>query len=209
MIGGAPPDSLLGYCERYAADYTSLSNFIGLINAQTGMDILASVARHMLLVGDGRYIYTVWSAIYDLTAGGLNICPGTQYGNLERFDLDVVRDLKLVKSRIKPRKLKKGDKFELVTQVKYNSPRPSKNTTVRYYLSKNKVMDGDSIFLTKRRFKSLKSKKNRTLQIERYLNKPVETGSYYLVTVVDEEGRNNDPKLKNNKFVSKSKVTIQ
>jgi hypothetical protein len=105
MIGGAPPDSLLGHCERYAAVYSTLHNYHGLINKQIGMDILGSVARYVLPVGDGRYIYTVWSAIYDLTRGGLNF---------------------------------------------NNSPRPSKNTSVRYYLSKRKIIDGDAIFLTKR-----------------------------------------------------------
>jgi hypothetical protein len=209
MIGGAPPDSLLGHCERYATVYASLHSYNGLIDKQIAMDILGSVSRYMLPVGDGRYLFTVWSAIYDLTDGGLDVCPGTQYGNLERFDLDMIRDLKLVRSRVQPKKLQKGDKFELITQIKNSSPRPSKNTTVRYYLSKNKAMDENAILLTKRSFKSLKSKKRRTLQIERFLNRSLDPGSYYLVTVVDEEGRNNDPKPKNNKFVWKTKVTIQ
>lgn len=209
MIGGAPPDSLLGHCERYAAVYTELHNHNGLINMQIGMDILGSVSRYMLPVGDGRFIYTVWSAIYDLTDGRLNICPGTQYGNLESFRLDMIRDLKVVKSRITPKRLQKGDKFELTTQIRNNSPRPSKSTTIRYYLSKKKTIDDTAILLTKRSFKSLKSKKKRSLQIERFLNKPIEAGSYYLVTVVDEEGLNNDPKPKNNKFVWNNKVTIQ
>jgi hypothetical protein len=209
MIGGAPPDTLLGHCERYAAVYTALHNYNGLINKQIGMDILGSVSCYMLPIGDGRFIYTVWSAIYDLTDGGLDVCPGTQYGNLERFALDMVRDLKLVRSRIKPKKLQKGDKFELITQIKNNSPRPSKSTSIRYYLSKKKTIDESAILLTRRSFKTLKSKKKRTLHIERFLNKSVEAGSYYLVTVVDEEGRNNDPKPKNNRFVWKDKVTIQ
>jgi hypothetical protein len=63
--------------------------------------------------------------------------------------------------------------------------------------------------VTKRSFKALKFKKKRTLQIERFLNKSIEAGDYYLVTIVDEEGHNNDPKPKNNKYVWKSKVTIQ
>ena len=209
MIGGAPPDSLLGYCLRYATVYTSLYHYNGLINVQTGMDILGSVARYMLPVGDGRYIYTVWSAIYDLTGGELNVCPGTQYGNLERFNLDMVCDLKLKKSRMKPYHLQRGDKFELITEIQNNSPRPSKNTAVRYYLSKKKTIDEDAILLTKRSFKALQSKKKRTLQVERFLNKSVQAGKYFLVTVVDEEGHNNDPKPKNNKFVWKSKVTIK
>jgi hypothetical protein len=209
MIGGASPDTLLGHCDRYAAVYTALHDNNGLINAQIGMDILGSVSRYMLPTGDGRFIYTVWSAIYDLIDGRLNICPGTQYGNLERFGLDMIRDLKLVRSRIEPKKLKQGDKFELITQIKNNSPRPSKATTVRYYLSKKKAIDGDAILLAKRSFKSLKSKKKRSLQIERFMNKSVEAGSYFLVTIVDEESRNNDPKPKNNKFVWKNEVTIQ
>ncbi len=52
-------------------------------------------------------------------------------------------------------------------------------------------------------------KRMRMLQIERILNKSVKAGSYFLVTVVDEEGRNNDPKPKNNKFVYTSKVTVK
>jgi hypothetical protein len=209
MIGGAPPDSLLGHCERYAAVYTALHNFKGLITPQIGMDILGSVARYMLPVGDGRYIYTVWSAIYDLTDGGLNVCPGTEYGNLEKFNLDMVRDLKLVKSRISPKKLQKGDKFELITEIKNNSPRPSKVTIVRYYLSKKKIIDENAILLAKRSFKSLRSKKKRALQIERYLKKTIEPGTYFFVTVVDEAGHNNDPKPKNNKFVWEKKVIIK
>jgi len=209
MVSGAPPDSLLGHCERYAAVYTSLYHYNGLINLQIGMDILGSVSRYMLPVGDGRYIYTVWSAIYDLTGGELNVCPGTRYGNLERFNLDMVRDLKLVKSRMKPYHLQKGDKFELITEIQNNTPRPSKNTAVYYYLSKKKTIDEEAILLTKRSFKALKSKKKRTLQVERFLNKSLEPGSYFLVTVVDKEGHNNDPRPKNNKFVCTNRVTIK
>jgi hypothetical protein len=209
MIGGAPPGTLLGHCERYAALYTALHNYNGLIDEQIGMDILGSVSRYMLPVGDGRFIYTVWSAIYDLTDGGLNVCPGTQYGNLEHFDLNMVCDLKLVKSRIKTTKLEHGDKFEVITQIKNNTPRISKNTTVRYYLSPKKAIDENSILLAKKSFKPLKSRETRTLQIERFLSKPVDPGRYFFVTILDEDGRNNDPKPKNNKFVWKNKVTIQ
>jgi hypothetical protein len=209
MIGGAPPDSLLGHCLRYAAVYSSLRSYNGLINKQIGMDILGSVSRYMLPIGDGRYIYTVWSAIYDLTSGGLNVCSGTEYGNLERFQLDMVRDLKVRRSRMTPFRLQKGDKFKLTTVIQNYSPRFSKNTSVRYYLSKKRTIDDDTIFLTKKNFGKLESKKKRTIQLEKFLKKSIEPGDYYLVTVVDEDGRNNDPKPKNNKYVWKNKVTIR
>jgi hypothetical protein len=47
------------------------------------------------------------------------------------------------------------------------------------------------------------------LQIERVLNKSIEAGSYFLVTVVDKEDRNNDPKPKNNKFVYRNRVSVK
>jgi hypothetical protein len=209
MHRGRAPDAVLGECVRYAAMYTTLESYSGLISRWTGMEILASVSRYMLPVGDDVYVYTVWSGIYDLTGGLLEVYPGTEYNNQETFKLDMINDLTVMKTRVKPLSLTPGDEFRAAVKVKNLSPRPSRKTDVRFYLSKTKKIKDDATYLGRQKLGALKANKTKTLRLRDTLHAPVEPGSYYLVAVVDPKGRNNDPRTRNNLGVSTKKVVIR
>ncbi len=209
MHRGRAPDAVLGECFRYAAMYATLQSYSGLISRWTGMEILASVSRYRLPAGDDVYVSTVWSGIYDLTKGLLEVYPGTQYDNQEAFKLDMVNDLAVLKTRIKPLSLDPGDEFQAAVKVKNLSPRPSKKTDVRLYLSKTREVTEDAFYMGRQKLGALNAGKAKTLRFRDTLEAAIEPGSYFLVAVVDQKENNNDPVTRNNRGVGTKKVSVK
>jgi hypothetical protein len=173
------------------------------------MNILASVSRYQLPAGDDVYVSTVWSGIYGLTKGLLEVYPGTQYGNQEAFKLDMVNDLAVLKTRIKPLTMDPGDEFQATVKVKNLSPRRSQKTDVRVYLSKSKKVTEDAAYLGRQKLAPLDANKAKTLRFRNALDAAIEPGSYFLIAVVDQKEKNNDPKTKNNQCIWAKKVVIR
>jgi hypothetical protein len=206
---GRAPDAVLGECFRYAAMYATLQSYSGLISRWTGMEILASVSRYRLPAGDDAYVYTVWSGIYDLTKGLLEVYPGTEYDNQEAFKLDMINDLAVLKTRVKPLTLDPGDAFQAAVKVKNLSPRPSEKTDIRLYLSKTRKVKGDAVYLGRQKLGALNAGKAKTLRFRGALEAAIEPGSYFLVAVADQKENNNDPVTRNNRCVGTKKVSVR
>jgi hypothetical protein len=209
LLKGAAPDAVLGRCVRYDTLYQGLWAYWGLVSRWEGMQLLAAVARYQEPAAENVFVYTVWSSVYDMTRGHLNVYPGTQYGSLEEFDLDMVNDLKVLTSRMNPGNLSARDAFKITTRISNLSPRPSKKGAIKYYLSSTKKLDDEAVLLGIKKLGAVKSRKKKTLRLRRQLRPTLSSGSYYLVTVLDEEGVNNDPNPDNNRFVSKKLVNIR
>lgn len=56
---------------------------------------------------------------------------------------------------------------------------------------------------------SLDPYEKKILSFNRTLNESIDVGRYYFVVVVDEKGKNNDPKQKNNTFVWKRPIVVE
>lgn len=208
MIRGRPQDSILEDCQRYATVYSSLQSHDGNVSPWTGKNILGLVSRYQLPAGDDVFVYTVWSAIYDLIKGGIDVYPGTQWGSKVSFKLKMTNDLDIISAQIQPKQLHPGDAYTATVKTKNLSPRTSKKTFVHFYLSPKKKVTGDSIYLGKKKLRAVNAGKAKTLKLKNRLRADIEAGLYYLIAVVDEQGLNNDPKQKNNTFVWKNQVTI-
>lgn len=209
MQRGRAPETVLGECHRYATVYNSLLPRSGLISRWDGKNILGSVARYQLPVGDNVYIYTVWSAIYDLTTGWTDIYPGTQYGNKQALKLQMINDLAVLKAVLKPSQITPGEEFAATVKIKNWSPRPSQKTFVNLYLSPKKKLSDNAIHIGRQKLKVLSGGKNKLVKIRKTLKASLPAGSYFLIAVVDEKGRNNDPTLKNNSLVWNKKVVVK
>jgi len=209
MQRGRAPETVLGECHRYATVYNSLLPKAGFISRWEGKNILSSVARYQLPVGDNVYIYTVWSAIYDLTTGWTDIYPGTQYGNKQALKLQMINDMAVLKAGIKPSQITPKEEFAATVKIKNWSPRPSQKTFVDLYLSPKKKLTQKAVHLGKQKLKVLSAGKNKLLRFKKNLPDGMTAGDYYLVAVVDEQGRNNDPMLKNNTLVWNKKVVVK
>ena len=209
MLKGSAPDSVLGSCIRYDAMYEQLYAYKGRISRWTGMNILALVARYHEPAGDDLFIETVWSGIYDLTRGWLEVYPGTRFEIKERFPLAMINDLAIEQARIKPRTPSSGEDVEIYVRVRNLSPRMSRSTGVKLYLCQNQQIEEDSILLGRWALEQIPASKAKTVFIQSNLREAIPSGSYYLVALVDQIRRNNDPELDNNRFVWDERIVLE
>jgi hypothetical protein len=121
----------------------------------------------------------------------------------------MVNDLSIVKGRIKPLALDPGDTFQAAVKVKNLSPRKSKNTDVRVYLSKTETLAENAVYLGRQKLGPLNPLQKKTLRFKKSLNASLAAGTYYLITVVDSKAKNNDPVQENNWGVGPKKVVIR
>lgn len=75
------PDSPEGRCWRYDRISQALSNRHGVLTADGGMALLRQVSVET----------TQWSAIYDMSTGGIQVWIGAGSGRAHRFSLDLAR----------------------------------------------------------------------------------------------------------------------
>jgi len=209
MVREVPLNSLMGICDRYDTIYTALRSYDGLITMDMGMTILSLVSAYQVPLPSGNFAYTVWSSLYDLTIGGLDICPGTQYNEKESFKLDMINDLKVLKARIKPTRLQSKQQYEITSRIVNSSPRVSIKTYLKYYLSDSKEINADSIYLGSKKLSCLKAEEKKTLRIKKKLKRGITPGHYYLIVIADQQSLNNDPDKDNNVFVWKKKIVIK
>ncbi len=209
MLKGALPDSVLGSCVRYDAMYEQLYATKGRISRWTGMNILALVARYHEPVGEALFTETVWSGIFDLTRGWLEVCPGAQFDSKERFPLAMVNDLAVEQARVRPHSLTAGGEFEVTVRIRNLSPRLSKSTGVQLYLCQNRHIAEDSILLGRWALERIPASKARTVFIQSHLRESIPSGSYNLVGFVDQVRKNNDPEWDNNLFILREPVVLK
>jgi hypothetical protein len=208
MLKGAAPDSVLGLCSRYDTVYNALKSSKGMIDRNEGMDILSSVSVWHVPRGNRRYTYTCWSVVYDMTAGDVDVCPGRQYDVKKHFKLEMVNDLEAAKLQMTPLTLPTSGKLKASLMVKNLSPRPSKKTFVRFYLSTTKMLGEDAVLVSRKRLRSIKAGGKTTVRMENSLVGGIGSGTYYLIGIIDEEGKLNDPARQNNTIASLKQITV-
>jgi hypothetical protein len=180
----------------------------GIIDREEGMDILSSVSVWQVPHGNGLFTYTCWSVVYDMTAGDVDVCPGRQYDVKKHFKLEMVNDLEAVKVQMTPLTMTSGGKLKASLRVRNLSPRPSKRTYVKFYLSTTKKLGEDAVLIARKRLPCIKAGGETTLRAEKYLASRIGSGVYYLIGIVDEEGKLNDPQRKNNTVASQVQLTV-
>lgn len=161
------------------------------------MDILSSV-----------YNYTQRSAVYNQTTGKVALCVGGKYGQIHRLRLPLVVDLAVIKTKVSGSNVSVGGHMSLTARIVNRSPRPSKATKVRYYLSKKRKLNARAILIGTSRLRSLGYRKRKTLRLSIDLPGQITLGKYFLIICVDESGRNNDPNPENNIFILTEKILI-
>ena len=208
---GRPFDSQFLFDDdpKYGRIYSAMESFNGLVDHETAMDILASVSVYMLNHPNGGYLNTAWSSVYDMTSGQFDICPGMLFYDVQTFSLEMVVDLAAAGLKIKPRKLEAGGDFDATVTTKNNSPRPSPEAVVRFYLSKKNKLSANSIYIGKATLPSVAANSTSKLAAALSLKKSFAAGKYYLIAVVDENGSLNDIDTANNIIAMKRKVTVK
>jgi hypothetical protein len=191
------PDSVLDRCWRYRNVYLALQSYNGLITNPIAMDILSSV-----------YNYTQRSAVYNQTTGKVILCVGGKYGQIHKLRLPMTVDLEVIKSKVSDTYVRVGGNVSLATRIANRSPRPSKATKVKFYLSKKRKLNTRAILIGTRKLQSLAYKKKKTLRLSIDLPEQITAGKYFLIICVDENRRNNDPNPENNIFISTEKITL-
>ena len=192
----------------YGRLYPAVEMFNGLVDRETAMDILASVTHYMLEHPNGGYLNTAWTSIYDMATGEFDICPGMLYYDIQTFSLEMVIDLAASSLKIKPRRLEAGGDFDATVRVKNNTPRPSPESVVRFYLSKKNKLSDQSIYVGKETLPSVAANSASKLVASLSLKKSFAAGKYYLIAVIDENGALNDIDTGNNTIVTKKKVAV-
>lgn len=208
MIKGAAPDSFLDVCWRYDTVYNVLESSNGIINRKKGMDILSSVSVWHVPRGNGRYTYTCWSVIYDITDGHVDVCPGRQYDIKKHFKLDMVNDLEAARVQMTPLTMTTAGKLKASLRIKNLSPHPSNKTFVKFYLSRTKKLREDAILIARKKLTSIKAGGKTTVRMENNLPGGISSGAYYLIGIIDEEGKLNDPQRNNNTIASLKQITL-
>jgi hypothetical protein len=161
------------------------------------MNILSSV-----------YYYTQRSAVYNQTTGKVTLCVGGKYGQIHKLSLPMTVDLAVIKTKVRDTNVNVGGHMSLTARIVNRSPRPSKATKVKFYLSKKRKLNAQAIHMGTRKLPSLAYKKKKTLRLTIDLPEQITAGKYFLITCVDENGRNNDPIQENNIFILSEKIIL-
>ena len=197
LVKYEPPDSVLDRCWRYSNAYLALQGYNGLITNPIAMDILSSV-----------YNYTQRSAVYNQTTGKVTLCVGGKYGQLHRLRLPLIVDLAVVKTKVSDDNVSVGGHMSLAAKVVNRSPRPSRATKVRFYVSKKRKLNAQAILIGTSKLSSLTYRKKETVRLSIDLPEQITAGKYFLIICVDESGRNNDPNPENNIFILTDKILV-
>jgi len=88
------------------------------------------------------------------------------------------------------------------------SPRPSKTTKLKVYLSKKRKLNAQSILIKEAKLRSLAYKQKKTLRLSANIPANIPDGKYFLVFCVNEKGRNNDPNQANNISIYAEKIIV-
>jgi hypothetical protein len=79
IISTALPDGASAPCSRYNRAYEALEEARGSVSEEQAMDILASVAQPN----------TIWSAVYDMSGGDVQLVVGRNYERVHTFELQM------------------------------------------------------------------------------------------------------------------------
>jgi hypothetical protein len=197
LVKYAPPASLLDKCWRYSNIYLALQSYNGLIMNSTAMDILSTAFNH-----------TQRSTVYNQTSGKVMLCVGGKYGQIHKLRLPMVVDLAVIKAKVSRTDVAIGEPIHITARVVNRSPRPSKATKIKFYLSKKRKLHSKATLIGTCKLRSLDYKKKKTIRLNSNLPEYVKSGEYYLFISVDEKGRNNDPQPKNNTYIFTKKINV-
>ncbi|MBN2207476.1 MAG: linear amide C-N hydrolase [Candidatus Aminicenantes bacterium] len=209
LLRGRPADSVLGLCRRYEKVYRALQAAGGRCDQSQGMEILKSVFRNREPAGDGAFVYTVWSAIYNMTTGDLGLCPGSRFDNLETAKLGMVRDLSVRSARAAKTTLRRAENAKFTARIVNASPRPSLKTTLKFYLAKGRKVGAGSVALGQTIVPALAANRGLTVAGKKRVPATAAPGAYRLIAVVDPLSRNNDPAPSNNTYVWTKTITVK
>lgn len=187
LVKYAPPDSLLDRCWRYSTAYLALQAQNGLITNQIAMSILSTI-----------YNYTQRSAVYNQTTGKVILCVGGKYGQIHKLRLPMVVDLAVIKTKVSRTHVNVGGHISLTARIVNRSPRLSKATKVKFYLTKKRKLNDQAILIGSSKLQSLAYKEKKTLRLSVDLSEQITAGRYFLIGYVDEKRRNHDPIPENN-----------
>jgi hypothetical protein len=197
LVKYEPPDSILDICWRYANIYLGLQSHNGLVTHPIAMDILSTAYNH-----------TQRSAVYNMTTGKVTLCVGGKYGKIHKLFLPMAVDLAVLKTKVSSMQINTGGAPNITARIVNRSPRPSKATKVKFYLSKRRKLNAKAVLIGTAKLRALRYKKKKTVRLNKALPERVGAGEYYLIMIVDESKRNNDPHPENNIVIFKEKINI-
>ncbi|MCP4203242.1 MAG: serine hydrolase [bacterium] len=115
-------------------------------------------------------------------------------------------DLRTLRAKAKPRRVAPGETLRLVAKLKNASPDRSLATSVDFYLAPEKTLDQSAWWLGKAKVNGLAAGKKKGARLKAAVPEDVPPGTYYLVTVADQDKSNYDLDRENNLKVGKKVV---
>ena len=134
---------------------------------------------------------------------------GGQFDQVHTFHLPMIVDLVNIETAAYPTRMNAGDRMRLVARITNLSPRLSRPTRINFYLSNRRRLCNRAIRIGSRRLPSIESEGKKTIRLRIDLPDDIEPGEYYLISCLNENGRNNDDNEKNNASVSRKKIIIR
>ncbi len=80
LVSDAAPEGGRSHCWRYSTAYQTLEMANGKVSQEEAMALLEEVSQS----GD---LPTIWSTVYNLSEGDINIVVGREYDQVHRFNL--------------------------------------------------------------------------------------------------------------------------
>jgi hypothetical protein len=121
-------------------------------------------------------------------------------------------DLKLVRSKVKPRTAAAGSRVKLVAKSRNKSTARSASTTIDFYLSpqRNRTdLENDMRWIGGAGLPELAAGKRKTIRLKTSLPSDLPAGRYHLVAVLDRDKANYDLHRDNNVFVRKKALKVE
>jgi len=203
-ICGNTIEELRSICWRYRTAYDALRSSNGRISADAGLGILQSISW------EGGGGGTLWSSMYNKTAGEWRFCLDRDYANRHSFTLRMVVDLGVDKAGASPLIIDTGSVLHLRADVRNLSPRPSTAVRLKFYLSRSIPMGDDAVLLAGRTVTSVGARSKEAIRLDRRIPASLPPGEYHLVATAIEPGKTHtDPSLSNNTDVFESVITVR
>jgi CubicO group peptidase (beta-lactamase class C family) len=117
-------------------------------------------------------------------------------------------DLASLRVKAKPTAANRGDQLRLVVKINNKSPTGSRATRVDFYLSPERSVGAEAVWLGEAALDELAAGKRKNARLKTSVPENLEPGRYHLIAVVDGEKSNYDLRRSNNMVVAKQRIRV-
>ncbi len=119
-----------------------------------------------------------------------------------------ITDLAALRAKVKPSTAGPGDRLRLIAKVKNRSGQRSRATTVDFYLSADKHLEGEPRWLGAAKLAAMSTGKRKSARLTTRLPEDLDPGRYYLVAVADGGKANYDLHRQNNLVLGRKRIKV-